>query len=390
MTFNFYREERNILQKTKIGLVASPEFPTKLANNLVDKLPSHLNQQFGDNISWEIEVVTDSLTAVAEDLDELNRDLEQYMKEKEWDYIFCLTDLPDFSENNIPRLARVNLSKNITLLSIPAFGWSTQKRIEKMLIQILQKAYYKSSDKVEESKAPTLSSHKYHVEESQNEGGHYLYYLFRSKWLGHLIVLLGMAYANSPWQLMVSLRSVLAIAFTTGAYGLIFPTMWLVSNAFSIARLLALSGFAIFSVSIWIIYSHGLWEKNSKRTDNKLRRLYNSATVLTLSFGVLSYYVVLMVLFFIFIAFIVPPDLYSSQVGLSRAPVLLDYIKLGWFATSIATTAGAIGVGLEEEDEVRNIAYGYRQRKRYKEVEKAREKEEKEEDKDTEGENEDA
>lgn len=332
------------MQKLKLGLVASPAFPTKLANNLVNKLPSDLSHLFGDDVSWEIEVVTDALTAVAEDVDELIKDLEQYIEKENWEYIFCLTDLPDFSENNIPQLARVNLSKNITLLSIPAFGWSTQERIEKMVIQILQKTYYKNSDMIEESKTPTVSFTNFRTQEK----GDYLYYLFRSKFLGHLIVLFGMAYANRPWRLMISLRSVIAIAFTTGAYGLIFPTMWTLSNSFSILRLSALTVFAICGMSIWIIYSHDLWEKPSRRTSNKLRYLYNSATLLTLGIGVVFYYIGLMILFFIFIFFIVPPNLYSSQVGLSGSPELIHYIKLGWLASSIATIAGAIGVGIEE------------------------------------------
>lgn len=36
----------------------------------------------------------------------------------------------------------------------------------------------------------------------------------------------GMTFANNPLNMMASLSNIVAIAFTTGAFGLIFTTMW--------------------------------------------------------------------------------------------------------------------------------------------------------------------
>lgn len=97
----FMYEEVRVLQIINIGLVAAPELPTELANKLANDLPEYLGHQFGSDVSWEIEVVTDALTSVAEDADELINEVHKRRGGKNWNYTICLTDLPIFSENRV-------------------------------------------------------------------------------------------------------------------------------------------------------------------------------------------------------------------------------------------------------------------------------------------------
>ena len=179
-----------------------------------------------------------------------------------------------------------------------------------------------------------------------------------------LRLLAGMVRANQPWTIFPAFRSIVAVAFATGAYGVIFPTLWQLSDTYGPIRLVALMATAMVAMVFWLIIAHDLWEKPRARDTPILMRLYNAATVLTLSVAVVLYYSVLLALFVIAVVLFVPPDLLESKLG--HAIVLLDYVKLAWLAASVATIAGALGSGLESDETVRNATYGYRQLQRRK------------------------
>jgi chromate transport protein ChrA len=179
---------------------------------------------------------------------------------------------------------------------------------------------------------------------------------------GHLRLLAGMVLANRPWRLFTTMKGTLAAAFATAAYALVMPVLWQMADSLSWVRLLALMLLAIVAMVVWIIVAHHLWERPANQEVREQAALYNASTALTLSVAVLFSYAVLFVLVLLAAGFFLESGFLQSNLG---HPVgVSDYVRLAWMATSLATVAGALGSGLEDEETVREATYGYRQQRR--------------------------
>jgi hypothetical protein len=78
--------------------------------------------------------------------------------------------------------------------------------------------------------------------------------------------------------------------------------------------------------------------------------------------AVLFSYAVLFVLVLVAALIFLESSFLQSNLG---HPVgLTDYVRLAWMTSSLATVAGALGSGLEDEETVREATYGYRQQRR--------------------------
>src|SRR5699024_3842745 len=89
------------------------------------------------------------------------------------------------------------------------------------------------------------------------------------------LLLSGMSCANDQVKMMSNLTSVVAVAFTTGGFGLIFTTMWTLSHLFSYLRLTFIMVLAIIGMVVWIILAHELWEPIKTSSYKRISRLYN-------------------------------------------------------------------------------------------------------------------
>jgi hypothetical protein len=87
-------------------------------------------------------------------------------------------------------------------------------------------------------------------------------------------------------------------------------------------------------------------------------------SVLTVTSAVLCAYAILFALIFL-AAWVFVPGSYFQTI-LKHPVGLGEYLTLSWLAASLATVAGAVGASLEDEETVREAAYGYRQRRRSK------------------------
>ncbi|KGX88742.1 hypothetical protein N781_09495 [Pontibacillus halophilus JSM 076056 = DSM 19796] len=358
------------MSELTVGLLPAPELPEKIARSLANELPDLLYNEIDNTVEWNIEVVIDPLTGAAENANEIIDETEERKKRNGWDYAICLTDLPIYEKSNIV-LADVNKDRCVSQISLPAFGSvPMKKRIREVVISMVRELHHHQYevDKSEKKKRfpKTFSPIRTVIPDNDENNTRYIVI---PKLNGRLRVLFGMVYANRPWTIFPSFKSVVAVAFATGTYGLIFPTLWTLSAAFEQTRFIALMFTALFSMIVWIIFAHNLWEKPSHRSKYNLRRLYNFATVVTLSIAVILYYLMLFILFFVAVRIFVPAELFGMEAGLESSAQMMDYLHLAWLATSVATLAGALGAGLENDELVRNITYGYRQKRRYQEIE---------------------
>lgn len=287
----------------------------------------------------------------------------------------------------------------MALISLPSFG-STQmvRRLRESILQLVNEMYYGSSDEDRERSALRMKSkrskHKgINTSDSRN--------LMTSRFFGWLSplkretphekemidvrftvarrgsisvrLLAGMVRANRPWALFPAFIKILMIAFSTGAYALVFPTLWLLSEHYTAFRMILLTFFSILAMTSWIILIHRLWERKRDQESNYIRRLYNAATFFTLVITVCIYYVILFSLFLFGVFLFIPADLLVSQ--LSGEVGWENYFYIAWIAASVSIVIGALGSALENEDAVLNATYGYRQRQRHEYLIKEREKE---------------
>ncbi|WP_077622664.1 hypothetical protein [Sediminibacillus massiliensis] len=384
-----------------LGLITAPGYPNTIGEELQASLPNLLSYYVDDNYNWEVEFVIDALTGMTEDSQEVINEMINRKVEEEWDFSVCLTDLPLFKHKRLI-VAEANEEQNVALISLPGLGSTPMiKRIRESILQLLNEMYYGSSDASREHaqlKLETKDQKRFkglknksarrlvgkriferlspikRERPDDDESTIDVRFTVKSRISIPLRVLTGMVRANRPWAMFPSFMKVVMIAFTTGSYALIFPTLWMLSSNYEIWRMLMLSFVSISAMVLWIILGHGLWEKPNEERSKYIRNLYNMATVLTLYVTVCMYYLLLFCLFSIAVVVIIPMELLESQ--LSGNASYINYFYVAWTVTSMATIIGALGSALENEDVVLSSTYGYRQRQRYNQIKEAEEEKE--------------
>ena len=169
-----------------------------------------------------------------------------------------------------------------------------------------------------------------------------------------------MVVANRPWRLVRDLSKVLVAAVATAGFFITNSNAWTISDQLETWRLMLVAVAAFAGLLAWIIIAHSLWERPSASDDPEATNRVNAATVLTLALGLLLGFVALYLLVLGAMALAVPDSFAAESVG--HAAEAEDYIAAAWFATSLATVAGALGSGLESDDEVRETVSRYRPR----------------------------
>src|SRR5690625_1245652 len=388
------------MDKVTIGIIPAPDLPATIAEPMKDDLPEALHSTIHNQVEWNVEIEVSPLRGAEEKVKDIVDEAKKLLERNNWDYAICLTDLPVFSRKKVV-LADANVTDGVAQISLPAFGaLPTPKRVKKTVIQMvkeLRTGYFDKGNKPEmlQNGIGPLDKWKKRGFFSKCKGifnfspirrksspkdvdgvGVGVRFIIASRPLGFGLVLYGLSDSNIPSTIKPSIKGVVALAFATGAYGLIFPTLWKLSVSYELPRFFALMLASILAMNIWIVFAHNLWERANEKSSNRLRRLYNTATIITLTTSIIMYYIVLFLLFLVAVTVFVPADLYGAVTDQNIE--MSHYLKLAWLVTSVATVAGSVGSGLEKTDEVGKMTYGYRQYIRYEQIKQNEKKKEEE------------
>lgn len=404
-------------ENLKVGIIAAPERAADIISRLIGRLPEKFSATIDNKIEWEVESVVDPLTGAAETAHDILYNAAAIKQHKGWDFAICVTDLPIFHNSKIVA-ADISFTYQVAQISLPSYGWPPmQKRINRTITRLVSEmhTYYQIKQAQAEGKQSRVQDRHKNVKklnkqsfrqrfpimfirrqsnpdipkakntkpshdaksdkrfdsdtDNESNSAHIdVRFLIYPKIIGLLRIMIGMTFANNPLKIMSSFKSVIAIAFTTGAFALIFPTIWVWGQTFSPTRLSFMMIAAILGLVVWLIAAHHLWENPSSKNKPPIRRLYNLATFSTLIIDVAAYYIVLYVLFFMAAAIFIPPDYLETITPKNDTTTFISYMRVAWIEASIATIVSAMGAGLEDDQKIRNITYGYRQSFRYKKM----------------------
>jgi hypothetical protein len=154
------------------------------------------------------------------------------------------------------------------------------------------------------------------------------------------------------------LSSALLGALAAASFALVSDDLWRIAADLDDLRLVALSIGSVATAVVTLIKAHGLWEHAADRRVREQVVLFNLVTLITVTFGIVSLYVMVLIVTLSVAAILIDPSLFESAV---HHPVgVQEYLRLAWLASSLATVGGALGGVLESDETVREAAYAYR------------------------------
>jgi hypothetical protein len=317
----------------RIGLVADPGAPTEMAQGMTD-----LSAPDGSD-AWDIAVLSEPFTTGSEDVETAVGRLQAHARQRDWDLVVGLTELPLHDRDGQPLLVTTDSGRRTAVLSLPALGGLRMQSRARRAVHSLVRGL---------------------VHPNTNDGHHVA--LPRRR--GRLRLLMGMVIANRPWRLVAGLKSALVAALATGAVATINSTIWLLAGSLSWWRLVIATSASVAIAVAWLVIDGELWDRpdDDSSQARERSRLYNASTLVTLLAGVLICYVALYLVSLAWACFVLDPVLVGNSLHASRG--YGDIFVLAWFVASVATVGGGLGSGLESDEAIRAAAYSVREQDR--------------------------
>jgi hypothetical protein len=349
--------------RVTVGLLADPDTPTEVAQNLAKELPELLAAKVDDSRDWMVEVHSTPFSAQTEDSGTLVGRIARRSRREGWDIAIGLTELP-IRAGGRPLVADASASERAAVVSLPALGGLWMRSRARTALLDLISALYSGQAGVEAGAEKLARKWTTPFRTSSADDDLVDVRLVGTLARGRMRLLLGMVRANRPWKLVPGLAKALAAALATSAVATLNSTVWQVSDTLGTTRLLLAMVGSIMLLVTWLIIDAELWERAENPTADEREKawFYNSSTIITLVVGVGLCYLCLFVLNVLLAAFVLSPRLLQQTFG---HPVDIgNYLVLAWLVSSAATAGGALGSSLETDDAIRAAAYGRRERER--------------------------
>jgi uncharacterized membrane protein len=346
-------------RRLRLGLDAEPQL-RDLAERIAGDLEERLRGRF-PTIDWTVGVTQGHLKDPQARIAELVQAEREAMLDRGDDLAICLTDIPLRSEGRA-LTAVASHTDGVALISVPALGaLDVESKLLDTALEVIEalvgegddrrndrRRKQRVGDRLHELASPHTTV-TVHDDETVRFSGAVV--------LGNLRLLLGMVRANRPWRFAAKLSRVLVAALGTAAYVLASAGFWTLAHHMTWERLLALSVAAVAITSTALMTAHDLWERSHRPQTRERVVLFNAVTTLTVLIGVLTLYAGLGAFSVVGAFALLPEGALEDQIGGDAATV--DFLKLAWLGTSLATLAGALGSLVDSDLAVRDAAYSY-------------------------------
>jgi hypothetical protein len=344
-----------------VGLIATPpDHPAQVAERLSAELADLLGSRVDDRVRWEVRSDWGAVAPRRDGgLDALLDDVAERREAAGWDIAICLTDLP-LQVSRLPLVAHCSLRRRAGLVSLPALGLGQLRSTRTAVLGLVEALVAALGDdrlRPVEERIGGLVEGVAPVRRVVDRAEDGEIGFVSSRVTGRVRLVAGMVRANRPGRALLGLSKLLVGAFGTAAFALTTNTIWQMGDALDGPRLTLVMLLGLVCLVGWLIIAHDLWEKPSDDTPRELARLFNLGTVLTLGLAAGVSYLVLFAGTAAAAALLIDPSVLSQTLGRPVGPA--DYAVLAWIIASLATVGGAIGSGLEDEENVRAAAYGY-------------------------------
>ncbi|MEW5810872.1 MAG: hypothetical protein AB1925_15600 [Actinomycetota bacterium] len=360
---------RDVSTTRTVALICDPEAaPAEVAGHLARALPALLAETASGPGMVDVCVHRERLPIGPQgDHQSLIEHAERMKRERNWDVVVCVTDLPLRGEHNEPLVADLSIEKSVAVLSLPAFGATRlRRRVTDVTVEILRELMSTVSERAT-TNGPALS-----LTDRDLPGPFRLVFPEASGIDAQVVAsrglwrqLVGMVRANRPWRLWLGLRGGVVAALAFSIFWLINPMVWQLGLNHSVYRLVVISLWVVAAMVTWLIFYHHLWVfRDDETADRQQVLLFNASTVITLVLGVSIAFLGLLVLNFFAAHLVLSDKVLADNLGSPLSPT--EYIKLCWMATAGASVVGALGTGFESEEDVREAAYSQREAERRK------------------------